>query len=538
MAPCARAWQPIDGIGGDPIPPRAAVDYALAMLFGVAVMTLVQSGSRYPAGNDSPYHIAMALRLPEWGFIHQFPWLHWTIFRDDFVSHHHGFHVILSPFVIGADRVFGDAQMGGKAASVLMAGLTSVAFLWLLRLRDCARPLVWMFLLACLPWQFWMRLAFVRAPIVALPMLLLATGLALRGRAVALGVLGFAFVHVYGGAVLFPLIPVAIVGGHAVAGTLERRHATLLIATGVGLAAGFVIHPYFPANLAFMATQLFDTGLGAPRHAGGEWKPFDAWTLTRMSAPLAVIWLVVLVARLRSGRRMDATGIGLVLLQIAFLVLTLKARRFIEYWPVFALLQTADMARDAEFQALMPRYRKGLCWAAIPVGVAVTLVSLVNARSHTGPAHDYPAMGAAMAHLRSHSQTASIVFTDDWDTFPACFYFNQHNRFSVGLDPVFTESRWPQLWSRYCRITRGQARTTADTDTRDDPDRPVSLDDVRDEFQADYVLVTAGHRRLYDQLQDSDQFEQVFPAEHAGDGMPSVSVFRVVGRPAAAGARR
>ena len=50
------------------------------------------------------------------------------------------------------------------------------------------------------------------------------------------------------------------------------------------------------------------------------------------------------VLRLRSPEPLSARSLGLLLLNLAFLVLTLKGRRFIEYWPVFALINAADLA--------------------------------------------------------------------------------------------------------------------------------------------------------------------------------------------------
>ena len=65
-----------------------------------------------------------------------------------------------------------------------------------------------------------------------------------------------------------------------------------------------------------------------------------------------------------------------------------------------------------------------------------------------------------MQYLSGHSPTHSLVFTDDWDLFPICFYYNDHNRYMVGLDPMFTKIPYPELWERYRLITRGQTPGT------------------------------------------------------------------------------
>ena len=123
-----------------------------------------------------------------------------------------------------------------------------------------------------------------------------------------------------------------------------------------------------------------------------------------------------------------------------------------------------------------------------------------------------------MRFLQTHSQEGEIVFTDDWDIFPAFFYYNHHNHYLVGLDPKFTQWREPELWERYVRITRAQipARgdkpfTVVDAAGRKKTIR-IALDDLRDHFGARYVIVDRDHRRLAALLaRRPDLAEPVFP---------------------------
>ena len=270
------AVEPIDFARARLSPTREVI---LGGLLGAVAMAAVQSGSAWLAGNDSYYHLRMARLLPELGFLQAFPWLHWTIFRDQFVSHHHGFHVLLLPLVWLSERLTGELILGGKAATVIAAGATFALLAVLLRELRAPRPWLWLLLLCCAPWHFWLRLSYVRAPIVALPLLLLALLLTLRRQAVAIAVLAFVFTHVYGGAVLFPLIPGAFVAASLLGGQPWRGYLGCLAGALVGVLLGLVVNPYFPANFAFLFTQLFETGLGAPSDAGSEWKTFDAWAL-------------------------------------------------------------------------------------------------------------------------------------------------------------------------------------------------------------------------------------------------------------------
>lgn len=478
--------------------------------------------------------------LPSVGFLQSFPWLHWTIFRDHFVSHHYGFHVMLAPFAWLSEKCSGELFLGGKVFTVLAMGVTTAIIATLLRLLDVRHRFWWLLLVCCLPWHFWLRLSYVRAPVVGMPLLLLAVLLILCNRPILLAVLGFVFTHVYGGVVLFPLIPLAFLLGHALAGTCSRVQWFHLGATFVGIAAGLVLNPYFPHNLAFMRTQVFETGLGAPGNVGREWQPLNGWYLLKMSGVLATVWLACLVRRLRRAEAIDGRGLGLLLLNVGFLILTIKSRRFVEYWPVFALLNAADFGRSGpgldcwagqSLSAWRDRLRVICAWTSSGAVLLAALGTLLLANSHVRPKQDWAELGLAMRFLAEDSPRRSLVFTDDWDVFPVAFYYNNHNTYAVGLDPVFTQRKYPVLWERYRLITRGEAPCFLDDGSfAGDDERRVTLGDISQRFGAEYVLVASDHPRLYRQLRYyDDQFEMIFPPTESetSDAQPPFSIFHV-----------
>lgn len=511
---------------------------AVAFLLGAVAMLVIVSKSAFLPGVDSYYHLKMARLLPQIGFIHEFPWLHWTIFREHFVSHHYGFHMVLAPLAWLSDHLTGDLVAGGKAAVVMAMGASAAAFYAALRTLRVPQPLLWTCLLGCLPWHFWLRMAYVRAPIVALPLLLLALTAQVKERPALLCLVAFLFAGVYLGVVVAVLIPLCFAIAHILLRDATKRTWLLLVTLVLGLAAGIVVSPYFPENLPFLKIQIFATGLGAEKDVPSEWRSFDAWTLATMSAPLGVIWGGALILRLRRGVPLNGTSMGLLLLNVAFLVLTLKARRFIEYWPVFALLNAADMARlsaadVSEFlsggRSWTPRIR-----ILAPIAAALLAIpALTTVRAHARPGTDHAALRPAMTYLAGHSPEGSLVFTDDWDVFPACFYYNVHNRYGVGLDPMFTMDPYPELWERYRLITRGRTPAELGPPFNVLGKKPVALEDIGDLFLARYVLVTDKNSKFYQQLLESgERFRLIYPdGAHVVKGVqPSVSLFEVVPR--------
>lgn len=522
-------------IGADSLRDGGRLDLAVAAVFGVAVMVILQTATPWLADNDSYYHIKMARLLPELGFIDRFPWLHWTLFRDAFVSHHHGFHVLLAPFAIASDTLTGGLVLGAKTAAIVSMGATALTFCLVLRELSVPRALLWLFALACAPWHFWVRLSYIRAPMMALPLLLVALWLMLRNRPLWLAVLAFGLTQLYNGAVLLILLPGAFFLAALIRQTDLRPALRHGAAVAGGIAAGFILHPYFPANLGFLRMQILDTGLGAPSEAGIEWRSYAPAFFVRMCAPLLAIWIVCVIVRLWRGGAFSMRSAALLVLNVLFLAITIKARRFIEYWPPFALINAADLLARRAASGDGPSaasVRTGSGWALLAALAAavVGFANLMTARGMIGPSYDPDAVRGPMQFLAGSSPAGSIVFTDDWDVFPYCFYWNHHNRYVVGLDPVFTTAKYPELWNRYRLITRGQTPARLPPLRAGGPERPVGIEDIHNFFEADYVLVAADHPALYLQLRDrSDLFQPVYPppqTETAGR-QPSFAVFRV-----------
>lgn len=338
------------------------VECLIVFIIGVAFMNYFYAASAPPGGeigvpeHDSYYHIAMASMLPEYGLLDKFPWLQYVYFRkqgDDFVSHHTGFHLLLTPFVLAAKALTGDYLPGGRWAMSFVLGMNLVLFNLLLRIRGVPWRWLWIALFLLMPEQFFSRHAFVRA-IGASFIFMQLTLLALFARRYVLAGLAIVgYVHVYLGAVMYGPVIVVL---YAIAQALGPRGDRTIpwkmaLITLVAWVIGVVSYPYsgkFPDYsplIEFLRMQVFQTGLSPDIPVGQEWNPYNSpWFLVEMALPILVTWVVALTLRLRFGPNLDARDTTLVLLQFVFLLLTLKARRFIEYWPALCLLSSAYLA--------------------------------------------------------------------------------------------------------------------------------------------------------------------------------------------------
>ncbi len=342
-------------------------------------------------------------------------------------------------------------------------------------------------------------------------------------------ILAFVFTQIYGGAILFPLIPGGFFVAALVTGDAPGRALRQLVACVAGIVLGMVISPYFPANLSFFATQLFETGLGAARDVGGEWKPYETWAFLLQAAPLAVIWVAGLTLRLRTAVPASRAELGLFFANLAFFVLTMKSRRFVEYWPVFALLNAsafAAVAWQARSRERAYTFNRWVVAATYTIVAVPGIFSLWMVWRDQRPSHDVVAIREAMEFLQANSPPQSLVYTDDWDIFPICFYFNHHNTYAVGLDPEFTRSRYPALWERYKKITRAELPAKLPMDLRSDSEKTqIEYEDIGTVFEAQYVLVADDHNKLYKALMDRpESFDRIYPQESSGQ--PPISIFK------------
>jgi hypothetical protein len=315
-------------------------------------------------GNDSFYHIKMAALLPEIGLIDTFPWLRTTVFYDKFVNHHYGFQLLLSPFVHLAKRLTGDYAAGGRWFITLSFGLSMACFNLLLMARRIERRWIWLALCLLLPAQFYGRHAFVRAISPSLVCMLLLCLCMFRRRYLLAGIVVALSIQVYLGAVTFaPVLVIAyvlaglvgLIGDRILEGAPAERLIRdlrgfdgwrLAFWTLAGWVVGLALHPYGGLDvLSFLKLQVFGSGLTPEIDVGREWKSYSpAWFFANMSGVTLIATGIAICLRMRFGQRLRTDELALLIMNGVFLGLTFKARRFIEYWPLFSTLNAAYLA--------------------------------------------------------------------------------------------------------------------------------------------------------------------------------------------------
>ncbi|MFH0819428.1 MAG: hypothetical protein V1892_00155, partial [bacterium] len=417
------------------------------------------------ADPDGFYHAKMSLLISQQGLIKDFPWFQATILKDYFTDHHLLYHLFLMPFV-----KFLPPLWGIKFSVVVLAGLLAVVFIWFLKsFQIKGAVFYWLIFLASTPLTF--RLALVKANSLSLIFLLFGLYFIFKEKPWPLFFLSFFYVWLYGGWLLM----LVLAGSYCFAIFFERLmkktpkketaqgitidflrifiikqslKTKIFAASLWGLILGVVVNPYFPKNLFFYWQQVVQVGLINYQKVigvGAEWYPYQLPELLVNAALAFLLLLPALILFLVDFKKQGRKTISLFFLNFFFLILTLKSRRYIEYFIPFSILfsafsinlaaKTKTLAQFSLTIRQFPRYIKFLFPPLI-----ICLVVLFSLAAFKGAEENKKSLihGAPFTRFQEVSQWLSqntpehsIIFHDNWDSSPYLFYYNTHNYYLV-----------------------------------------------------------------------------------------------------------
>jgi hypothetical protein len=482
---------------------------------------LVQFSTPDLPDNDGYYHIKMAYLMRTEGLKPDFPWLPLTILNPrEFYNHHFLFHVALIPFTLG------DLRLGAKWASVIFPSLAFLAVWFLLKRQRIPYAWLWSFGLLAVSEAFIYRMSIPRAQSLSLLVLVLGLDWLLAGKHMRLIPLGFIYVWLYNA---FPLL-LGLAGIYTVAVWLSEGRLVLrpLFYTAIGLALGLLINPYFPFNIIFAYQHILPKLVEATSvSVGSEWYPYDTGQLLRNSSLALAAFAGGALALGLSGRRMQTRTAAAFLLACLFGLMLLQSRRFVEYFPAFALIFAAfawasvmhAYIRRSELTSRIPQSNLRL-----PAGLTPHLPALVLAaflvpgiwltlhasRESIGSSKPYTLYQGASDWLVDNTPAGARVFQIDWDDFPRLFFYNTHNTYLVGLDPTYLQLYNASLYDEWVEITQGRL------------DMPSQSIQAR--FGGQYVLTDLLHRAFIERAAQDPGLVEVY---RDGDAI----VYQVVGSP-------
>lgn len=485
------------------------------ILLGVFLLALylVQFSTPDLAGNDGYYHIRFANLMRIEGLKPEFPWLPLTILNSsEFYDHHFLFHVALIPFTSG------DLVMGAKWASITFAGLTFLSIWWLLRGQQVPFAALWAFGLLLISEAFLYRMNMPRAQALSLAILVLGFHFLLHKKYQYLLPLSFIYVWTYDG---FPLILI-LTGVYIVSLWLIDRKFNPLPLYYVlgGISLGLLINPYFPHNVIFTFRHTLPKLLNATSvRVGNEWYPYNTGQLLENSSFTLILLMSGILALGLQIKRMDVRTAAALLMTIFTGLLLFQARRFIEYFPPFALIFSAfawtplltqwlsyrSNRQEGNIESLEAKSSRllrgsisnwlllGAVFAIMLVGLRLTLRGTQSSMMESKPADRY---AQASAWLNQNTPQGTRVFQTDWDDFPRLFFYNTWNTYLVGLDPTYLQIKDEDLYELWVEITKGRV------------DEPGSS--IYNRFAAEYALTDLAHTDFIDKAEVDDRLTEVY----------------------------
>ena len=481
------------------------------------VLSLLQFSTPNLVGNDGYYHIKIAELMRIESLKPDFPWLPLTILNPgEFSDHHFLFHVLMIPFTLG------DLVQGAKWASIIFASFAFMCVWWLLRNQRVPYAGLWTLGLLAISEAFLYRMSMPRTQSLSLALLVLGLNFMLQKKYGYLLPLSFLFVWLYDA---FPLM-VVIAGIYVISLWLVEKelHLQPLVFVLLGVTFGLLINPYFPDNIIFGARHVIPKVLGeADVRVGNEWYPYETDQLLENSPLGLLVFLAGVVALGLRNQRMDTRTAVTLFISIFFGLMLFQSRRFIEYYPPFALIFCAmacsplisnpwrsyieriqgdrrekdvgEVSSGWKIADWLPGF---LLLVILSSGIFYTGRAARENLSDTRPAGLY---SGASQWLVENTPRGTRVFQTDWDDFPRLLFHNSWNTYLIGLDPTFMQIKDPDLFEQWVAITRGEA------------DFPAQ--DIFYDFAAQYILTDLKHKDFINRAGEDAEIVEVYRDKEA-----------------------
>ncbi len=321
--------------------------HAVFLIFGAVVIALIFRKLQYSTQSvccgdyDGYYHIKWSRLLwegmKEGHFPPRFNWLPLTTLNpNDYVDHHLFFHFLQIPFTW-----FSDLRAGAKVAALLYSSLAVFScYLLIVRYR-IRHTLIWLVALLACSAPFLYRLNMAKAPPVAIIFMVIGIYLLFEKRYLPLLPLAFIFAWTY--SLFVTLFGMAVIWTIVIGWSERRFEWRPPVWTLIGTIAGLVINPYFPKNIwLFVEHVLMKVApSGFATEVGQEWYPYDSWYLLGNCGIAFLAMVVGYIAYDSSDRKRAARPLFLLVFSTILMVACFAQRRWVEYWPPFAILFAA-----------------------------------------------------------------------------------------------------------------------------------------------------------------------------------------------------
>ncbi len=440
--------------------------WALVFLLAAASLQAIQ---RVPFDADTAYHVAVARLIAEHGVLHEFPWTPFSSLADRYADNALFFHLLLLPVSHLS------YPLAAKLVGALLGTLLLGVFCWILRKEDVAYPELWTVAMFVSSGAFLMRFALVRPHLVSITLMMAIAWAATHEKRRALGLLCFVYPFCY---VAWHAVLILLLLVEAARVLSHRRISGWNLGVAVGaVALAVVLHPNFPAlievfwiaNVEVLLRKAW--GNEGAFAMGGELAPMDLSRVLRfLGSPLLVVGMALVPAIRRRAENLP--GLAFLLAAIAFIGLTLRSERFVEYSVPFSFLAGATVLRSMRKPVLLV-----LTGA---MSVATLLVGSQDVRDFPLRPELFPSDSTET--IRTIIPEGAQVFTCGWELTGEMMIALPERKFLVAVDPVFFWAKDASLYYTWFDLVHHPPAGAAQI--------------IRSRFQAGFVLCEASAEHL------------------------------------------
>lgn len=473
---------------------------------------------------DSFYHIRHSQIYAEHGLLYsEFPWAQYSVIKDLKSDLWYGLHILLIPFTY-----FSDLAFGIKAAGFTITFLILLSFYFSLRNLSVAFPALWSSLFIFSSPMILFRMAMTRPHPLSLALSVLLFSYILHGPIWLVLIFSFLSSWIHASLFWFPFL---VFSGIALFRIINRQKIDLykLAALSSGTFIGLFARPHPIANLKLVYIQIIDLYLSKnevlDKVIGGELtSPRLKEALINMSilAPLIALGMVLLARILYKKIPMPENTRIAILSSLAILLASVlmytNANRAIDilsaYTIIFCALVTSYvLPRIKDILSVSEKTLKIITISALSLLALGIGSTVINSRDYLAQAKLRDSFNEPARWLEENTREGEIVFHLNWSHFPILFFWNQHNYYINGMDPIFLYKYSPDLyWKIFYMFHEDMGGLTCGSATCG-PDQIVPVYSVlTNDFHASYVFVRKiGSPRFREYIEsDKNHFQKIY----------------------------
>lgn len=488
---------------------------------GIAYYANFRSNTIYDP--DSFYHIRHTAIYQEQGILYsEFPWVQYSVIKDLKADLWYGFHIFLLPFAY-----FNDLTLGIKLAGFSITFLVLWSFYVALKNLGVSFPALWSSLFIFSSPMVLFRMAMTRPHPLSLGLFVLIFSFLVSGPVWPIFIFGFLVAWLHSSLFWFPFFIFFSVSMFRIANRRNIDFYKLAALTG-GIFTGLFARPNPIANLKLIYIQIVDLYLSKKALdpiIGGELKTPKLMEAL-INAPLFILIMLVgislLVIFLRkriviTENKKIAISSSLAL-TLASISMYMHANRAIDILAAFAVVfigLTVSLF-ISEIKNILPTHKKPLPIAMVIIlslSVLGILNSIKTSRDFLAQSKLRTAFMEPAQWLEKNTKEGDIVFYLNWSQFPILFFWNQHNYYIDGMDPIFLYAYNQNLyWKIFYMFSKDMGGLTCGSPTCGPNQIEPVYDVLVKDFKVSYLFIRKLNNPRFREYIESDKnhFEKVY----------------------------